>query len=362
MNLRTPAVKSDLWASCPLTLLIAAVLLIGTSARAGNPDAPDLSRFTSTCSIPFANQVDFNSLKGMRIRVSLNGGPVMTFLVDTGSVGIVVSEKDVPNIDPNAPVGSMIYSSSGVELDGVWTPVTVTFPDTKDAKGQMASAVVPVLAVHERKVSGVGVNAAGIKPSANPKVYMFGVGFGRGKEPHPERNPFINLKEMQAGTMNRGYTITRDGFTLGLTGSNTGYLYQKLKERPLGPEIAAKDPGVKDWETTPGSFSVGSYKSAQAGVLIDTGLTNMILCDPAGPQDGDVPDGTDVTVNLLNGKLHYTFKAGDKSDPVAPRRITWDKLRVGVTINTGLHALSIYDYLFDASDGYLGLRPAATHR
>jgi hypothetical protein len=327
---------------------------------------PDLSRYSQSYQLPFSNQVNYDNLRSMNVRVSINGGPALRVQVDTGSVGMVIGAVDVPNIDPKAPAGSILYSSSGIELDGVWTPATVTFLDAKDAHGNPATAKIPVLAVDVRKTTGIGVNAGAKAPTTklNPRPLMLGIGFGRGKEAHPEKNAFINLTEMQAGTMCRGYTITPDGISLGLTPANTapGYIYQKLTERALAPDVVGKDAGLKDWQTTPGSCTVGNdYKSPLAAVLMDTGLTNMILCDPAGPQSGDVPDGTQITVNLLGGQLHYSFKVGDKSDPVVPRKVSWDKPRVGCTINTGLRSLARYDYLFDDTDGYLALRPIEKH-
>jgi hypothetical protein len=354
--------------SKPAIVFVAALVgLIGVVGFCRSVDAdsgPDFSGFTRSWHVPFSRPVDFGDLKGLHIRVSVDGGKPITMQVDTGSVGVILGAGDVPNIDPKAPAGSIAYSSSGVELDGVWTNVTLTFPDGKDADGHEPTVKLPILAARERKVSGVGVNAAGTKAALNPKVYMFGIGFGRGKQPHPERNPFLNLLEMQAGTMNRGYTITRDGFELGLTAKNTGagYVYQKLKQRDLPKEFSTQFPGLKDWETAPGSYSVGDLKSGPGTVLMDTGLTNMIISDPAGPATGDVADGTPVTVNLLDGKLHYSFKAGDSTSPVAPRRITWVAPKQAAYINTGLRAFAMYDYLFDADGGYLGLKPIAAHK
>ena len=62
------------------------------------------------------------------VRASLNGGPPTRFQVDTGSVGVIVGADEVPNIEPNAPPGSILYTSSGIELKGVWTTTTITFP------------------------------------------------------------------------------------------------------------------------------------------------------------------------------------------------------------------------------------------
>ena len=340
--------------------LLMMCMLQTTAAQAAREDAPDLSKCTRSCRIPFANDVNFKHLTTMLVRVSLNGGPEMKMQVDTGSVGVIATASSIPNIDPAAPAGSITYSSSGIEIDGVWTPVTITFLDSKDSDGHPLTAKVPVLAAQVRKTLGTGVNAAKVKPPVeNPKISMFGVGFGRGKEAHPERNPFLNLEPMRAGTMRRGYTITPEGYTLGLTPAvvGSGYVFQKLTEKPLPAEVSKQYPALKDWQTTPGSVTVKSETTPTGLVLMDTGLTNMILGSDH-PTLGDVPDGTDITVNLLSGKLHYSFKVGDTKNPLTPRRVTWVQSSIGgITINTGLHALTAFDYLFDNDGGYLGLKP-----
>ncbi len=342
---------------------------IGAEKGGPAPDTmpPDYSRYTQSYHMPFGNlkPVNFEDLKSMSVRASINGGPPMRLQIDTGSTGVIVGASDVPNIDPNAPAGSITYSSSGVELLGVWTPVTITFPDSKDANGNVATAVVPVLAVSERKVHPGAVNGSSFKPAMNPKIYMFGIGSGRGKEPHQEKNPWVNLKEMQAGTMRRGYTIARDGITLGLTAKTVGegYLYEKLKEHTgtVG-DAAAKQGGVRDWDSSRGWAVVGGEKCVESGMLLDTGLTNMMIQAPSPASKGDVADGTDVTVHLLSGRLSYSFKVGDTANPVAPRKVSWVVRTTGPLINTGLRALALYDYLYDADGGYFGLRPVSKQR
>lgn len=100
-----------------------------------------------------------------------------------------------------------------------------------------------------------------------------------------------------------------------------------------------------------------NFHAKMGTVLIDTGLTNMMLAAPDGPSPGEVPAGARVTVHLLGGKLHYSFTSGDTADSLTPRKTTWIKPTHGVFVNTGLRALSAFDYLFDADGGYLGLRP-----
>ena len=189
-----------------LTALQAADVADNRHAATQAPPRPDYLAFTQSYRVPFANRqpVDFDKLQTMLVRVSINGGPVMLMQVDTGSTGVIAGGGDVPGIAPDAPAGSIHYSSSGVELKGVWTPGTLTFLDAKDAEGNPATALVPVLAVHERVVHEGAVNSGSFKSTKNPKIYMFGVGSGRGKEPHQEKNPFLNLKEMQAARCGAG--------------------------------------------------------------------------------------------------------------------------------------------------------------
>lgn len=348
-----------------------------TAPTVGPAAPPDYAGYKHSVRVPFARPVDFDRLQGMHVRVSLNGGPPTVFQVDTGSVGVIVAAAEVPHIDPAAPEGSITYSSSGITLLGVWTPVTIAFVDAKDEQGRVPTAVVPVLAAKERRVTPGAVNANVGKPTMNPKVHMFGVGFGRGKDAHPERNPFANLTEMrdgkageagpkaqggpqgQVGTMRRGYAITRDGFTLGLTPADAGpgYLFEKLKERPIPADAPAARLGLKDWESARAWVSVNGVREPVGPVLLDTGLTNLMVGKVDPPADRELAAGTDFAVHLMDGRLSYAFKVGDEKNPTAPRRATWIKRADTPSLNTGLRALAAFDYLYDADGGYLGLRP-----
>ncbi len=329
------------------------------------PTPPDFSAQTQSVRVPFArtsttHPLNFENLRGMYVRVSVNGGPPLSMLVDTGSDGVILGAADVPNIDPKAPPGEMVYSSSGYGLYGVWTPVTIAFLDAKDADGNVPVAHCPILAAREsRVVSTTAPNAKGFKPSKDPRPHMFGIGFGRGNDPHPERNPFLTLEAMRAGTMRRGYTITRDGFTLGLTkdGVGPGYFYQRLKERTVAPGSAAIAPGMKDWQTSRGWVTVNSVRMADVPILVDTGLSNFFIPVMGLPDTAEANAGCPITVDLLGGQVHYSFTVGDKADPAAPNRVTYTVGRPTSNVNTGLRALAIYDYLYDADGGYLGLRP-----
>ncbi len=324
---------------------------------AGPSKRPSYEQYTDSYRIPFAHLTDFRNLEVLQVRASINGGQTEDFTVDTGSTGIVVGKADVPYVDPAAPEGRVKYSSSGLVLHGHWMRATVTYPESSGMGCRRAQAVVPVLVVEWEECSGTGVNSSTCVVEANPHPHMMGIGFGRGDAAHPERNPFINLKEMTAGSMRRGYVITQKGFDLGLTAQNTagGFVFQQLVQRVGGED---NDGTLKDWQNAPGSFQVGSIQSAAGEVLIDSGLTNMILDLPGGPTNGDVAAGTLVTVHLLGGQVNYQFKVGDYANPYTPSNVGWATPTHGTYVNTGLRALAELDYLFDGAEGYLALKSA----
>jgi hypothetical protein len=288
------------------------------------------------------------------VNASINGGPVRSFVVDTGSAGIVVAADDVPNIDPNGRPDHILYSSSGVEEDGVRTMATVRFPDAVDENGKPhpVEVRVEILAASKTVCHDMGPNSGHCTPSDHPHSHMMGVGFCRGTVAAAvAKNPFISLDGMLNGSMRAGYVIEQDGIQLGLTAKNagSGFVFQKLQPRegiPAG--------GPKDWLLAPGTFKVNGALTPGVSVLMDTGLTNMMIAAPS-QKPGEVPDGTPMTIDLPAG-LSYSFKVGDTGS-MTPRRVTWVPLTHGNFINTGLHALAHFDYLYDADGGYLALRP-----
>ena len=346
-----------------LLLLVTPALAWGLDAKRGSGDTPEpnFSGSQKCYTVPYANSkpLDFDNLASMSVRVSLNGGPAMRLQIDTGSTGVVVGAADVPNIDPNAPAGSITYSSSGVELNGVWTTATITFPDAKDGHGNVATAVVPVLAVTERKVHAGAVNSSKFQPSKNPRPYMLGIGFGRGKEPKQERNPWVCLKEMQSGEMRRGYMLARDKITLGLTADavGKGFVFEKLEQRfPAkgGKDLQTNAP--KDWESSKGWVTVDGDRKPVASMLLDTGLSNMMIGLPEVTAISDLAERTPVEVSLLSGKLSYRFDVGDAKNPSTPSRVSFTPRTAGASVNTGRRALANFDYLYDGDGGYLALR------
>ncbi|MCV6967175.1 hypothetical protein H7J50_25735 [Mycobacterium intermedium] len=339
-----------------LVAMVTALCLLAGCASGGR-EAPSTTvtktydRFTQSYTVPWLDSPDFSDLRRtLKIQASVNGGKVSSYTVDTGSVGLVVPASEVPNIPPGSPPGSLTYSSSGLKLTGVWATLPISFPQAVNARGAnvAAQAIVPVLAVTEASCTGSGVNSSRCR---NHIPHMLGVGFGRGKTERtaPDHNPFLNLTEMVAGTMRRGYIIGRGGLVLGLTDSNTvgAWTMQPLKD--AGEPASGTH---HDWTPLTGGFTVGSDVRHEGTVLIDTGLLNMIVEDDGLPSGGEVPAGTDMSITL--GGVNYRFRVGD-GGAQTPSRVNYARASRGAFVNTGLRALGRYDLLFDADGGFLGL-------
>ncbi|MFC6645602.1 hypothetical protein ACFQBQ_08405 [Granulicella cerasi] len=98
------------------------------------------------------------------------------------------------------------------------------------------------------------------------------------------------LNAMQEGRMRRGYVLTPKGVQLGLNADlmQTGdWKWQKLNSRSVEPPDDSNAP--KDWETAAGTIAVAGKTLGMGTVLIDTGLTNMMVSSPVRPRAETFP-------------------------------------------------------------------------
>ncbi|MDE1163153.1 MAG: hypothetical protein PW792_14615 [Acidobacteriaceae bacterium] len=344
-------------------LALAAVTMAGLSARAGAQvkpaDKPIFPAGTPVVNVPFADDnLNFQKLGSLHMRLSFNGGPDKRFQVDTGSTGIMVPASMIPNYQGKGEPGEITYSSSGVHLTGTWETVDVTFEDARMPDGSPVVAHMPVLAVTQKECLALGVNATKCSPGPWGGG-MMGVGFGRGKDEDwntQQRNPWLMLNAMQEGRMRRGYVITPKGVQLGLNAETISGDWKWQKLLPRTATVPSSYPGPKDWTTAAGTVEVKGTRLPMGTVLIDTGLTNMMLSSPGAPDSGDVPDGVPIKVWLLGGQLSYEFTTGGMHDPETPRKVSWRKPHETTFVNTGLRAIAHFDYCYDSDGGFLGLK------
>jgi hypothetical protein len=292
------------------------------------------------------------------------GGRQLRAVMDTGSTGIVVSASAIPNIDrlPNRGPGTLTYTSSGRIERGDWVVVRATIAGANGAS--VTTLPIPVLAV--RSVACLD-NARNCTVREDPRhVAMIGVGFGRRgnrEGPHgPDINPLLNLPGSDRSGLRRGYIVSSAGVQIGLSAADPGdgYVTEQL----------TRDDAREDWSGAPACIAIDDRTPACGTALPDTGVAGMFLSLPAsdeqaagsGGGDRGLSPGTKVTILLApeasaSGAASYSFRIGDLSNPLAPARVTLVSRGDRPTfVNTGVHVLNGFDYLFDADKGVVGYR------
>lgn len=288
-----------------------------------------------------------------------------TVLIDTGSYETVLPRSILDGILTDEqlskyPAASISYSSSGNAGTGVWVPMKIALT-TVD--GSTAVTTIPV-----------------IIPTDGTKFWMMGVGFniGRGApaslpDTSTYGNAFFNIGQMADGSMSRGYVIDGSGIHLGLDTADVGqgWAFQKLQ-----PSARAAPAGAPpDWQpaTIAGTLeypATGAGKPGAVGelppgnLLMDTGVSKSFVKTTDGLPAAT--NGTKASFNLFgtDGEVgyRYTLGAGDAQAPTSDgRALSTGRSQpgAGTFVNTGQHFLSGFDYLYDADNGYLGVRPNA---
>ncbi len=299
--------------------------------------------------------------------MSFGGEPVRA-VMDTGSTGIVVAASSIPNIDSLRQIGpgTLTYSSSGRIMRGRWVETRVTIGGSNDQS--ITTRPIAVLAVE--RIDCVP-HPRNCEPSDAPRhVAMLGIGFAREgdhqSQSTPDKNPFLNLPGMgtssEPGRLTRGYVVTRAGVHVGLTAANTRgtYHFVQLQRAADG----------SDWGPLPACIKVDDAAPACGTALIDTGVSVMYLTLPPDRETGRIQDGergktlapgTRLSITFGDAAADhvpgYGFAAGDTTNAAAPERI----VLVGganrpTFVNTSVHALNAFDYLFDADAGVIGFR------
>ncbi|MEP9376809.1 hypothetical protein ABLE91_08865 [Aquabacter sp. CN5-332] len=333
---------------------------------AGAQTAPDLPAAGKTVFLPYLNA----PLAGDPIThppaLSLSiGGRAVRATMDTGSTGIVVAARLIPDLDtlPVVGPGTLTYTSSGRVMTGDWVMAPVTIAGTNGA--EVTTRPMPVLAV--KRVDCLKT-ARNCKPRMDPTgIAMLGVGFARQGDRQmqsaPDRNPFLSLPDMgsvdKPGAMRRGYMVTKRGVTLGLNPDTAkDFSFIKLEK--------SKD--FPDWAATPACLSLAGRQPPACGTaLVDTGVSTMYLTLPPEQQAGQIARGADGKRALNAGARldiafgapggpAYGFAVGDRTNLLAPEHIVLVPHAHRVFVNTSVRLLNGFDYLYDADGGFVGFR------
>jgi parallel beta-helix repeat protein len=206
-------------------------------------------------------------------------------------------------------------------------------------------------------------------------VANFGIGFdrsGQGTGPTTDSrnqiyNAFLNLTEMQDGTMRPGYVISATGVMLGLDSTVSGFASTDLAPTGL-PQGSQSAP---DWQPATGTVEYQDTTSGTGQIVIDMGIPFGILTLP-GKKPSAKFGGT-MTVNLLNsgGAVNYGIDTSNANNLLNPTAVSFFNPLPGTYtenlppqsaqfFNTGRKVFAAFDYLYDAAGGLLGLKVGST--
>ena len=291
------------------------------------------------------------------------------YTIDTGSIGTAVPAIELgPNaVGPGAPAYKS-YDSSGYQYSGYLYLAPVTFTT---ATGTVSTIPIRVLAVYS---SACAAGASGCSSAPDPNTFHYmGSGFDRNTASpaaplvSPTDSALLNIASDTNGAYASGYVVSATGVTVGATASTVSGF-------SLSPLTASTSvPG--DWNEALGTVAItesGASPSFQpAQVLIDTGITEMIVDQPTSifPSGPPADSTVAVTVNGVSATpaLSYTYSSGPAGggSPAAvgsaPSSLSLIKTASAtvVSVNTGRHPLFDFDYLFDATTGAIGFSPLA---
>lgn len=310
--------------------------------------------------IPFEHEFDPGGPATLHVHLKIGSQmrePV-GFTMDTGSVGIVMPAADLPGDAPVVETGQIEYTSSGVVWTGFWTEQRVIFTDARGAT--LATATAQVFAAQKPSCTGNGPNARRCDPKALDATppHMMGIGFGRpDRYAFPSRNPAIHV----AGAAEQGYLIDRTGITLGVP-------LRALDSRCVQQSLSPSPRFAGDWLTPTGTLSINGVES-QASILLDTGITDMLIGAADQPHSGNLANGTVVRLGLLGNKVAFEYRvrppaiAPAKDGPSSryergtPTSYNWIDYYGTAFVNTGITPLTRFAYYFNATRGVAALCP-----
>ena len=333
--------------------------------------------------IPFANEEDNFFTRDVRLKIQIpmlndtNHGSHTVYQhnapVDTGSTGLAISAGELGYTSEEQlqeyEKGKEYFSSSRVYYEGYWIPTEVTFPDGNvTAEVKILAVTFRGICLHFNESTGnCDSFSSGNSGSHFPlEICYMGIGFGRLGVQQPggkaDRNPLLNVVKAMSGmpvsreSIRQGYVITQTGVWVGLAKSNT----EDFRFTKLSPH-ARSEPSAesREWNGTNVFLDYHESLNMQGTVLFDTGVTQSYLSAPVFEKSSCLPPGDQYTIKIGNRDdtpietLHITVD--DANNPVTPTYVRAIP-RERVFVNTGRFFYRSFELLFDAEQGWLGLR------
>ena len=276
------------------------LIIMSTPASAQTPawnlytDNPSTGQpYVAGPTISFVNGA-MSPTTGPAVNLSVGGSPMRTFIMDTGSNGILISQDifTPPQGSTYLGPGTETLTSSDIVYSGNLYQTNVVIHGGASNNTPVATSSVVVLQVTSTSCTST---VRGCTPSDNPTgITYMGVGFNRGVStvmPTPDNpnqgaintNAFINIVSLGTGNspatnLKQGYIITNSGVTLGLTSAATNdFAFVKLTPQP---QPSPNTQGGTVWGQAPVTLTVGT-RSGPGTILPDTGIDYAFLTPPA---------------------------------------------------------------------------------
>ena len=381
----------------PLSMQLITAFLAASLSTVVEAQTPSFKGFTQGIYIPFSNKGS-NYANSPTLKFK-HGKTSYDTTMDTGSSNVLLPAANVVGYDAkNCDFGYEFLSSSKRLYQGCWVKDSEIIL-MKDDKTALATATVPILAVATEVIcpwySGTSGQCPNKPASATttssviptPDISYLGVGFGRERDGEiggtPDYNTLLNLaslgkdgKAIKKHAYKAGYLIGKNGVHVGLTEKNTkgDWKYLKLQKQTA----YGNDP--RDWQQAPMCISINGSPCQTGNVLVDTGIQQMYIdvipetglnyttANVTNPSRKDtmvkaLSHGTDVQIFFPDDKNpvgYYNFTVGENKNPAEPLNAIPIMKTTGtesdVFVNTGVHFLRDFEIMFDAADGYYGLR------
>ena len=344
--------------------LLFVVALCQTTAWSFASERPDYSAYRGSFFIPYT--ADSSYEQHLKVRVRINGGPVLEMLLDTGSSVTLVSQDLVADFDHDGPQGLTEIRETGEISRGAVSPLQIEFVDAQgegNAAGQPAVSTLAGLVVADIVCAPDAQLAKACKAGpAEKRIRRMGIGFGQ-----LDGIALFNLSQIKSGQLQAGFVLEPDGVRIGLTAASAGADFSIVKlEKP-------RIDGLKQnlWAYPQADLTVNVVDNdmpylVHGRFFMDTGIRSTLAGITGAPRHGKISNGTEVyiTPRWLGGSGPQ-IQWIEGNGPAAPlARGHWTKIfEDAVTgwgdpfINTGIRPLLNYRYLYDAEGGYWGLAP-----
>ena len=332
---------------------------------------PDYSAFTNTIHIPFTN--DDERVTTPAIAVKVNGIQIDDDPgLDTGSTIFALSEKYVPAFakveNPEKLKSGLVEYWSGRKWTGRWFKVSVEFEGTGEG------GIGKVKATSEIEVLVVTEQWRGTERIAKDKeesIHYMGIGFGHKLKPNspytPDKNALLaishyNGKPVDKTTFRRGYILRNRSIEIGITANNTEDFKCTKLTNIQNPDL------LWYWDRVNFALHIKDHTGKDNGwmpgtALLDTGVTDMDLSSPHYVDNPNVPKKEkpgplEIAMRFPNETTdlpEYSFSWPGKGEAWLPKSISYYASKDAFA-NTGQNFYNKFDAMFDAEDGYWGIR------